>query len=193
MPNVYEEKLHLLMFTLLYPAVLGTMIVGVVFAWTDGRLFCEDKFQWLTSFWSLFILVYFSSQHVENSKFESNYSCLSFVLDFIECGVIISLFLILGIYPFEPSILNGDLSVSVCFFGLLVVAFLIPLINRLFKEKGNYTSRLFCPENKLKSCLSIVAILVAALGFILGYEASCVLLIFLTILLVIYLWNISVV
>lgn len=151
-----EKKLHTLMYTLLYPAVLGTMIVGLVFALEESRIVFGYGL-----FFAIFLIFYFSSQHVENASDQDSYLVSKFIFDIFEVACIFGLFLLLNVYKFKYSIEN-NLSAWNWFYLLLIVAILIPVFSRK-KEKGAFFEK---KDGKGQSILSIIAALITASGFI---------------------------
>ena len=154
-----NQKLHTLMYTLLYPAVLGTMIVGLVFSFTEKRIDFGYSF-----FFAVFLVLYFSSQHVENATYEGSYSIPRFFLDIIEAASIFGLFLLLDVYKFSYSVSNGCTGQDAWkwFYGVLIVAFLIPVLSRAIEIKCIFEAG----NGRGQSILSISASLITCYGFI---------------------------
>ena len=97
------------MYTLIYPAILGTMIVGLVFSITENRI----NFGFVLGF-AIFLAFYFSSQHVENAEYiipdadkSDTYPLSRFILDVVEASSIFLLFLLLGVFDNNYSVASG--------------------------------------------------------------------------------------
>ena len=180
------NKLHILMYTLLYPAVLGTMVVGLVFSFTErGGLEGENLA------FAVFLLFYFGSQHVENADDIESYSIQKFFLDFIEIIFIFGLFLLLQVYSFEYSekILGFDVKRWPLFYICLAITFLIPVITRRFA-----LGEIFKPgEGKGQSILSISAFIISlsALCGLNNFAVVSILSVILIIYLIFFVFNIG--
>ncbi len=175
-----EKKFHRFMYTLLYPAVLGTMLVGVVFSVTEGRLSFGNEF-----FWAVFLVCYFSSQHVENVSGENKYKTIIFIFDVLEVLCVMGLFLLLNVYNFPFSVESCFEYAWNLFFGLLVVAFLIPVISR-YADKNEIFKK---GEGKEQTIHSFIIIFFTLLGFILSEEMHWVIIILLSLVFLSYLTN----
>lgn len=166
-----EEKLHVLMYTLLYPAVLGTMIVGLVFAFTESLIGFEYR-----SYVAIFLIIYFSSQHVENAEDKASYSWPKFGMDVLEIIFIFGLFLLLGVYKFTYAISTCTESYSewCVFYACLAFTFLIPVVTRWIEKKAICGPRgIFEKNNGMgQSILSIIAVGFSTLSLIVYIVAS---------------------
>ncbi len=150
-----EGKLHCLMYSLLYPAVLGTMLVACAFA-SQAEHF---EFDYIFYF-AVFLGFYFSSQHVENAL-SDKYSVFNFILDVIEIILICGLFLLLNFYEFKGSVVNSPETGWRWFYLLLIVTFVMPLLARAIEHNCN----IFIPnKGKGQSILSIMAVCISIFG-----------------------------
>ncbi len=178
-----EKKLHQFMFTLLYPAVLGTMVVGVIFSVTEGRLTSDGKFFWPAFLWAVFLICYFSSQHVENSNGESSYKKMMFLFDVIEVALIMTLFLLLNIYDFPYSVVSGCTSAWSWFFILLIIAFLVPVASRKSVAKKIFIKN----EGRGKTIHSFIAAALTISGFFLAESYYWIIILALAVVFISYL------
>jgi len=152
-----QLKYHSFMYSLVYPAVLGTMMVGLVLELTNGHLSFNDSF-----WWALFLIAYFSSQHVENVLSPEGYNGWVLCLDLVEVAVIFWLFLLLGMFV-EENVVETDWR-SFCV--LLTIAFLIPLASRLV------TVRTLAGEGWLKSLHAGLAAFLSLFAVFVGSDLS---------------------
>ncbi len=174
-----KEKLHSLMYSLLYPAVLGTMIVGSVFASAKECFEFDYRFSF-----AIFLIFYFSSQHIENASESEDYSSEKFILDFIETCIIFALFLLLDIYDFRYSVVNVPEGGWNWFYSLLIITFLIPIITRARDMDSPDIQKIF---DIGQSKLSLSACGISVLG--LFFHESALIIIALTVVLFFYLAN----
>ncbi len=173
-----EKKFHRFMYTLLYPAVLGTMLVGVVFSVTEDRLSFDNQF-----FWAVFLVFYFSSQHVENVDKENSYKAIIFIFDIIEVLCLMGLFLLLNVYKFPYSV-NSNLGCTWdLFFCLLVTAFLIPIISRYLDKREIFKSG----DGRGQTIHSVIAVLITVSGFFLYTDMHWIMIILLSLVFLSYL------
>ena len=132
------------MYTLLYPAVLGTMIVAVIASTIRDDL----KIEMFTFCWNfaLFLALYFSTQHVQNTLDEPNYTGVMFISGLAEIGSMYWLFLWLGLIRPE-SVISGEANDTwFRFYALLAVVFLLPVAARFWNlrdENRNPWRRVF--------------------------------------------------
>ncbi len=157
-----ERKLHSFMYSLLYPAVLGTMIVGVVLGITNDKLKIEYEF-----FYSIFLIFYFSTQHVENIRSEDSYKTSMFVLDFVEVCLIMWLFLLLNIYDYSGSVIKEGTNAWKCFYFSLIGAFLVPVVSRYL----NMGSIFIRKHGRGQSIHSVIAIFITILCLLVEYSS----------------------
>ena len=140
-----HKKLHSLIYSLLYPAVLGTLIMFILLGASKGVL------QWFgfTFFFACFLALYFSSQHIQNFEYTSGYKGLDFIFDILELFGMFFLFHFLGIMDqiSEPN--------WIYFYITLAISFLTPVFNRLLKVKFHWSS--LNEDDKMLSLLSVTA------------------------------------
>ena len=140
-----NKKLHSLIYSLLYPAVLGTLIMFILLGASKGVLpWFRFRF-----FYACFLALYFSSQHIQNFEYTSEYKGLDFFFDILELFGMFFLFHFLGIMDqiSEPNWLY--------FYIILAISFLIPVFGRLLKVNFNWSK---LDENKKTlSLLSMTA------------------------------------
>lgn len=141
------ERLHSLMYTLLYPAVLGSMIV-VIFAQSMRveEMVSPLSFEW---FFAVFLACYFGSQHVQNTVDLKNYTIPMWWSDLIEIVIMYLMFICLGLIASKFWIF-GETRPSALFYPLLFVTFLLPVIARQFNFRSNvrFFDKVFPPGDK---------------------------------------------
>lgn len=154
MDNRETHKLHSWMYTLLYPAVLGSMIVATISAATSDQMPLSGEKLAFT----IFLMAYFTSQHVENVDDAQGYNRRAFVADVAEIGLMYSLFVLL-------SVVNVPWVTKYCsnliwgwFYVLLVLTFIVPVLQRLVQIGGKSS---FQGVKGVKSWLSILAVVIA--------------------------------
>jgi len=171
-------KLHNLMYTLLYPAVLGSMIVAVAIVATDGQAE-PDKIYY---FYAFFLMGYFSSQHVENvaSSMRDVYGIGMFMLDVLEVAFLYSMFAYLGMFDSKYSISAGDETTWAGFYLVLGITFFVPVFSRFAKlSKPKVVWGGLGNDKKLLTILSVstgllsfAASLFIAIGIDFPFEAN---------------------
>ncbi|WP_020410554.1 hypothetical protein [Hahella ganghwensis] len=154
--NTNILKLHDWMYTLLYPAVLGTLIVSFIYGWTGKRV--DAPYNLL---FALFVIFYFSSQHVENVLDKNNYTYWEFASDFVEVLIMAPMLYVLGFYDEIPA-LEGFQFSWYAFYTLLTVALLLPIIARLASSKLKLS---WDAKEAWLTLLSLLATIVAIAGF----------------------------
>lgn len=112
-------RLHSLTYTLLYPAVLGTMIVYYL----QGLGTLQAKEHAIC----IFLILYFCSQHVEGTV-NNNFQHISeFAFDVIEIAAIYQMFVLLGLTPAIGK-LAGPFSSETSLYIVLAATLSLPLI-----------------------------------------------------------------
>lgn len=148
------QKLHSWMYTLLYPAVLGALLVAFIGALPISQKAPEEH---IMSF-GAFLILYFSSQHIENTLDQDSYSFPMFIFDFIELIAMFIFYALLGFVAPEYKIGGCNGYTWSHFFGLLGGAFLLPVITRFIDHKN--------PFHKFRAgCLSTMSIIAAVISF----------------------------
>ena len=151
-----QNKLHDLMYTLLYPAVLGSMIVAVVLTLTDIEIYPLR----INIYFAFFLMVYFSSQHVENVGSDEGYGKAKFISDIVEIGLMFWIFALLGMVNTKYAISGSAGSTWACLYISLIFAFVIPPISRCKSWKQ------FSDKEKSLAVLSGVAACVSSLALL---------------------------
>ncbi|MFD1162083.1 hypothetical protein [Hwangdonia seohaensis] len=150
-----KEKLHRLMYTLFYPAVLGTLFMLIVLGG-----FNKEKIQ---IGFAMFLALYFSVQHIQNNdNSDKDYMGLDFIFDILELASMFFLFYLLGI---TESVLNPQWC---AFYLVLIFSFFIPILTRIFKQICY--SRSFDKNDKELSSMSLIAMLIGLFNIILPFE-----------------------
>jgi len=151
-----QNKLHDLMYTLLYPAVLGSMIVAVVLTLTDKEI---DPLR-INTYFAFFLMVYFSSQHVENVGSDEGYRIAKFISDIAEIGLMFWIFALLGMVNTKYAISGSAGSTWACLYISLIATFVIPPISR-FKRWRQFTNRekSLAALSGAAACVSLLALL----------------------------------
>ena len=147
------------MYTLLYPAVLGAMIVAVA----NKALETDPKplFQFA---YAIFLMLYFSAQHVQYTLDEDSYTYPKFIANLMEIVFIFLLFGMLGMIEVHIDI-GGEFGVRwVSFYGLLMIVLGLPVILRKRTEKKVFPGGLYSRE----SALSLLSMSAAAVSLIAG-------------------------
>tara|TARA_R110002049_G_scaffold210615_1_gene381692 strand:- start:6755 stop:7324 length:570 start_codon:yes stop_codon:yes gene_type:complete len=147
-------KLHSWMYTLLYPAVLGTSIFAFIHSLTVAS---EAPGGYEIAF-GVFLIFYFSSQHIENTLDHAGYTYAMFFFDVLELVAMFAFYIFLGLVQTNFKI-GGSENVTWCtFFAVLGVTFLFPVFSRLIDKKNPF------PDFR-SGCLSAMSILAAIIGF----------------------------
>ena len=87
-------KLHSVTYSLLYPAVLGSMLMAILYNVTLDSFLCDP----LGYVFALFLAVYFSSQHVQNEVDYAGFTPSMFVFDLVEIVLFFGAFGMLGMH-----------------------------------------------------------------------------------------------
>ena len=174
------KKLHRLVYTLLYPAVLGTMIVAIVSSFSNNT----NKLSCTIIGFAVFLSFYFSSQHVENSSDEEaeTYTLTLLLFNILEIITMFGLFRLLGFVDpkYGLDIKNATWDF---FYYLLAVVFILPVIARLFdKQEVAFDTR-----ESMLTILSSLAVVTALCGM--WFLPNVLVLIILIIILAIYVSN----
>ena len=156
-----EKKAHSLMYSLLYPAALGTMIVGVVLGVAEGKIKIEYEF-----YCAIFLVFYFSSQHVENVRSENSYKASMFWLDVVEVGLILWLFVLLNIYEYRGSVIHDPSNSWKYYYWGLIAVFVIPVVSRWW----NNGCRCMRASGLSQTIHSIIAVVVTLLSLLVEYS-----------------------
>ncbi|MEM1155184.1 MAG: hypothetical protein AAGI44_13685 [Pseudomonadota bacterium] len=111
------------MYTLIYPAVLGSLIVSL---FSSNVIVAGNDFYFL---FALFIAIYFGSQHVQNTVDLAAYSWPSFWMDCIEIVFVYCFYLQLGLLDnrFQSS---EVIQLSTWVYLLFALGFLLPIFAR---------------------------------------------------------------
>ncbi len=176
-PPSVLEKLHSWMYTLPYPAVLGSLLVAFFLTLTDEKPGPNG----ITTAYLIFLLLYFSSQHVENTLDQENYDGWMFLSDWAELALMFALFMFLGAIGTNWAVDITQVNDSWKFYVLLALAFMSPVIARMCSNKGNPFAE---KRGGWLSCLSLTAAVVSLLG--LKFPGAVWLFVVLCILLVVY-------
>lgn len=161
MRPIVRDKLHSWVYTLLYPAVLGSMFVAIGMHLTEPT---SGASLYNISF-GCFLVLYFSSQHVENSLDRDAYSYPQFFSNLFEMAAMFILFALLGIFGTRYKIADYAPSSWQPFFIILALVFLAPVIARMLDNSGNPFKNF---RSRCLSCLSLLAALVSFGGILLG-------------------------
>lgn len=165
------------MYTLFYPAVLGSMFVAVISNSAINSMWYGDfKIQF-----AIFLIVYFSSQHLQNTDDRDNYNYPRLVSDIFELALMLPLFVLLGMTNSEYAIGRTGGYTWAAFYLLLFAAFMAPVASRACENKWNPFKQ---NEGRGLSVLSCLAAIGALVG--LKYNESGLLLICLSGLLAVY-------
>lgn len=144
-----DRTLHLWLYSLIYPAFLGAVLVNLLPRLTsngpvDGALA-----------WSLVLAFYFATQHGEGVGEGARYSYCRFAKDVLELAAMITTFGLLGLLGLSVTQIEGA---NVLAQYSAIAAFAIPPGYRLLRK----------PDGKrvtLSSGLSLVAVAATFLGF----------------------------
>lgn len=153
--RINHSALHDWVYTLWYPAILGTMIVGLI----GGGQSPQDG----VARWGEVLAFYFASQHsvaVGRGQRDA-YRAADFLRDLMETTLIVLAFVALGVFPEKWAWLDADaLGRPSVMRGLLVAIFLLPPVWRMFFNQAQFrTSR-----GRWLTGLSLLAAGVAGLG-----------------------------
>lgn len=158
-----NERLHIWVYGLLYPAFLGTYIVGLV---TVPR----DRYQMA---WGIVLAIYFMCQHGEGVIARKYVSAMQCIGDLIEIALMTCAFYLFGyIWPAEGA--NGSGVRALWGYGpglWLPVIFLLPPIARMTYHRGR--ERMLAPDNHFYKALA--ALSVSAAIFSIFWETPCAL------------------
>ena len=128
-----DDKLHTWVYTMLYPAVLGTMVVALLIALTDQGTDPSGVQTWYT----VFLIIFFSCQHVENSLDKDPYNVWVFIVDLAEIALMFLFMAMLAIidttlaYPGHSNV--GWIWVPLA----LAVLFALPILTRKLSNYGD--------------------------------------------------------
>lgn len=158
-----NERLHIWVYGLLYPAFLGTYIVGLV---TVPR----DRYQMV---WGIVLAIYFMCQHGEGviaRKYVSGMQCIG---DLFEIALMTCAFYLFG-YIWPPE--SGDASDVRTLWGYgpgfwLPLIFLLPPLARMTYPRGR--DRVLSPDNHFYKALSSLS--VSAAIFSIFWDMPCAL------------------
>jgi len=131
------------------------MTLSLALAFTEGRVGFEYRF-WL----AIFLILYFSSQHVENTLTLNDYSKSMFVSDLVETFLMFAIFLFLGIFNFPYSVCSDFDLAWVAVYAPLIMSFLMPPIARVATKSFGEAMK------DRKTWLSLVAVALACIGLI---------------------------
>ncbi|RZJ17194.1 MAG: hypothetical protein EON91_10270 [Brevundimonas sp.] len=135
--RINHSALHDWVYTLWYPAILGTMIVGLI----GGSQAPQDG----VARWGEVLAFYFASQHsVAVGKGQRDfYRAGDFLRDLMETTLILLAFVALGVFPENWAWVDADwLGHPSVMRWLLVAIFLLPPIWRVFFNRAHLrTSR----------------------------------------------------
>ena len=168
------KKLHSWMYTLLYPAVLGALL----FSFVSSLAVADPKPDAYSIGFAAFLILYFSSQHIENTLDYAGYRWQMFIADALELVAMFAFYILLGIVDTKYKI-DGDLKYSWGhFFIVLGLVFLLPVAARWLVHKN--------PFHKWRdgwlSILSISAALISFSGLCFGVNTALLVLLFLVLL-----------
>jgi len=122
------------MYTLLYPAVLGSLIFALLSFLTERQLSPSG----ISIAYLVFLIFYFSSQHVENNIYkEEEYTGWKFLSDVLELGLMFVLFSLLGAIETTWNVDIEQRGMSWPFYAALAITFAAPVIARMFSHRGD--------------------------------------------------------
>lgn len=153
--RINRSALHDWVYTLWYPAILGTMIVGLIAGGQAPQVGVAR--------WGEVLAFYFATQHsvsVGQGQRDA-YRIGHFLRDVVETALIVLAFVGLGVFPERWSGIDAEaLGAPDVMSGLLVVIFLLPPLYRLVFDRDQFKSA----RGWVLTALSAVAALVAGLG-----------------------------
>lgn len=144
------------MYSLVYPAVLGTMMVTTLMGYAKGDIAPRYELSM-----AVFLILYFSSQHVENVTDQDTYTVFMLGSDLLEVLFMAILFLALGVYDPHYGISSYSDNQWLIFFSILALALASPVAARGFSSGSGIFPN---PRESWLSGLSIAAILFCVIG-----------------------------
>lgn len=104
MPNLSPalDRIHTLIYTLLYPAFLGTFVTGMF--QSPPSALSEWPWHWDHPPWSILFIFYFASQHIESIIIKHRYRWATAAADLLELFLMAVLFKRLGYLGDTPML-----------------------------------------------------------------------------------------
>lgn len=153
------------MYTLVYPAVLGALLFSLFSSLTISPT-TPGKYETL---FAIFLILYFSSQHIENSPAYESYNGPMFFSDALEIVAMFSFYILLGIVDTDFKIDGDEKYTWGHFFFILSATLLLPVVARWWNQTTPF-------EERRSGWLSFLSIAAASISFsgILVSEKLCI-------------------
>lgn len=174
MPSPALQRLHALIYSLLYPGFLGVFLIGM-FPNTD-----KPKSYWgwngIDPPWAILFILYFASQHIEATITAKQYNWWAAIADIAEMAAMMLVFIKLGIAGDQVNFqFVRDIPVG----HLIALVFIPPIVSGLIRWH-----RLRDEFYKLPVTLAFVAAVAAAFAspwgkFLVIFMLVCVYIVFL--------------